>query len=325
MGNDNKNKMDNKEQIKDLVSVIAVCYNHEKFLVETLDSIKNQTYKNIELIIMDDCSSDNSVQKIQEWIKENKYNCTFVPHKQNQGVCKTLNEAISYCHGEYIQMVSCDDVLLSYKIQLQVNLFKELDNKYGVVYSDAKFIDENSKEMNIKFIAYHTKGRSGMELTGNIFSELAKGNFIPAMSVLMKRKMVEQIGQYDEALDYEDYDYWLRISKEFYFYYINEILVKYRMHSSNLHKKITTDIWRRSDILIGIKHIKNSLFLERVQKQIIDLYYTSNDRNIIDKFYAKVAIKKLQNKATHFAIRNNFPSLLVKIAYRVDALIKLLK
>ena len=73
-----------------LVSIVALCYNHESYLKETLDSILNQTYKNIQLIIIDDCSKDNSISLIKNWIHKNKVECVFIAHKENRGVCKSL-------------------------------------------------------------------------------------------------------------------------------------------------------------------------------------------------------------------------------------------
>lgn len=306
---------------KDLVSIIAICYNHEKYLIETLDSIKNQTHTNTELIIMDDCSSDNSVQKINQWIKENNYSCKFVPHKKNKGLQKTLNEAISYCNGEFIQLISCDDILLHHKIKYQIDIFKTLNNEYGVVYSDGKKIDEYSKDLNTKFMTEHIERVKISQLSGNIFNELAKGNFIPGMSTLIKKEVINEIGEYDEELNYEDYDYWLRVAKKFKFYYTDDVLIKYRIHSNNLYKTLKPNEWQRSDILIGIKHLDNPLFLERTQEKIIDLFYVSNDRFVINRFYKSISINKLKYKSAHFFIKNNFPPIFVKISYRLDKLI----
>lgn len=304
---------------KELVTVIAVCYNHEKYLLETLNSIKNQTYKNIELVIMDDYSSDNSVEVIKSWIKKNNYQCKFIAHEKNQGLCKTLNEALTFCNGDYIQLTSCDDILLSHKIQFQVDKLNELSVEYGAIYSDALFIDENSNEVNINFINYYTKKRKSIKLSGNIFDELVKGNFIPAMSVLMRREVVQNVGKYDENLAYEDYDYWLRVAKKYYFFYVENSLVKYRIHSNNLHKKITSEQWNNSGLQIAIKHLDNEVFFNGAQNGLINLFFKNNDRVVIDDFYQNLGQKKLKREVTHFCIKNNFPKLLVKLVFKVES------
>lgn len=307
--------MINKSQ--KLVTVIAVCYNHEKYLIETLDSIVNQTYKNIQLIIMDDFSTDNSVNIINKWIIDNKVKCQFLAHTKNQGVCKTLNEALEIAVGDYIQLISCDDVLLKSKLSLQVSKFDELDKSYGVIYSDADFIDEFSKDLNIKFTAHYTKDRNFKKLSGNIFNNLITGNYLAAMSTLIKKEVLEKIGNYDEDLDYEDYDFWLRAAKKFNFYYTNESLVKYRMHSENLHKKISSKMADKNLIFIALKHRENPFFFDKIQRGIFDEFYTGNDRNFINKFYSLIHPKNLNKTLAHYFIKYNLPSVLVKIASRV--------
>ena len=127
-----------------LVSILAICYNHERFVEETLSSIKNQTYKNIELVIIDDFSTDNSVKVISNWIKNNNIVCQFVIHQKNKKLCETLNEGVNLCKGEFLQFMACDDILELDKIENQLNVLKSLDDSYGLVYSDVFIIDDNS-------------------------------------------------------------------------------------------------------------------------------------------------------------------------------------
>ena len=82
-----------------LVSMIVICYNQARFVVETLESVKAQSYKNTELIIVDDCSTDDSVAVIERWLRENGIQCTFIRHEKNQGVCKALNDALAVASG----------------------------------------------------------------------------------------------------------------------------------------------------------------------------------------------------------------------------------
>lgn len=306
-----------------LVSVIAVCYNHEKYLVETLDSIINQTYKKIEIVILDDNSNDNSVELIENWITKNKTKCDFIKHQYNQGICSSLNESLSFCSGDYIQLISCDDKLVINKIEIQVNKYKQLPKEYGIVYSDAFIIDELSKNTKKKFLDKHLKAKNIQKLSGNIFNELIKGNFIPAMSTLIKKEVFLKVGKYDEELDFEDYDFWLRASKFYKFYYIDDQLVYYRLHENNLHKKINAQMkWLKNNILIGIKHLDNNTLLKITQQRIIDFFFINNDRSVINKFYKTVNIDRLENKLTHMFIKFNLPAFCIKIGIRIDQFIK---
>jgi glycosyltransferase involved in cell wall biosynthesis len=208
-----------------LVSIVAICYNQASYAVETLDSIIAQTYPHIQLIIIDDCSTDNSVEVIQNWIDENNVDCEFVIHSENLGVTKTCNDGLRMVKGKYYQLIACDDILNPNKIEKQVQLLEE-NNHVAMVYSDVFLIDQDSNVTDdslLKMTSYFPNLP-----TGDIFSELAKDNFIPAPSVLIKSLVPDNIGFYDESLLYEDYDMFLRISRSYDILYIKENLAKYR-------------------------------------------------------------------------------------------------
>ena len=110
-------------KILPLVSVIVPCYNHEKYVEETIESIVNQTYENIELIVIDDGSKDASPQIIEELSK--KYNFKFI-HRSNKGLSATLNEGIRLSQGKYISVCASDDKLKLDKIEKQVKFMEEI-------------------------------------------------------------------------------------------------------------------------------------------------------------------------------------------------------
>ncbi|WP_445159366.1 glycosyltransferase family 2 protein [Mesohalobacter salilacus] len=255
-----------------LVSVIAVCYNHAKFVTETLDSVKNQTYANIELIIMDDCSTDNSVEVIQQWVKETNYPCQFIAHQDNQGLCKTLNEALNFIKGEYYQGLACDDIIIKEKIETQVNLFKKLDNDYAVIYSDAYLMNNKSELYYGNFIQRH-KPKMLEIPSGDIYEELLLSNYIPAMSVLIKTDSVKNIEGYDENLTYEDYDLWLRLAKTFKFYFSDYKSCKYRIHDNNMH---SSSNFKKSALInsfiIYNKHSDKEISKHKLKNIINNLY-----------------------------------------------------
>lgn len=136
-----------------LVSAIVVNYNQSHFALETLESIRTQTYPNVELIVVDDCSTDDSVRVISKWLTKHRADATFIRHQKNMGVCRTLNDGIAQAHGEYISETAADDVWLHDKIAQQVSLLEQLPKKVGVVYTEAYLIDARSQllpEMWIK-------------------------------------------------------------------------------------------------------------------------------------------------------------------------------
>ncbi|HKM37823.1 MAG TPA: glycosyltransferase, partial [Thiopseudomonas sp.] len=129
-----------------LVSIVIPCYNHAQFVQETIQSVIDQDYENIELIIIDDGSKDNSVDVIQEIIpacKERfiRFEFRFRP---NKGLCATLNEALEWCEGKYYSAIASDDVMISDKCSIQVEFFIE-NPEYDAVFGSAYIIDNNGK------------------------------------------------------------------------------------------------------------------------------------------------------------------------------------
>jgi glycosyltransferase involved in cell wall biosynthesis len=114
------------------VTVIALCYNHSAFLEEALDSIQHQTYPYIELIIVDDASTDDSVARIQQWIEKNNKG-TFIKNSENIGNCKSFNKAFKQSKGAFIIDFSLDDVMMHDKIEKQFLFFKNQPAEVGVL------------------------------------------------------------------------------------------------------------------------------------------------------------------------------------------------
>ncbi|MEZ4853407.1 glycosyltransferase family 2 protein [Flavobacterium sp.] len=226
-----------------LVSVICISYNHEKFVEEALNSVLQQSYTNIELIITDDCSTDNSKTVIEKWLLQHP-TILFLPNTKNLGNTKTFNNAVKYANGDYIIDLAADDVLKPECVATQMATF--LNSKYeklGIVYSNINIVNENGAFMN----TYYTekdKPESGM-IYNMIISRSAK---ICSVGSMVKKEVFETVGYYNENLAYEDLDLWVRASRVFQFKYIPETLVNKREFSSNLssyfYKKLNKKTWR---------------------------------------------------------------------------------
>jgi glycosyltransferase involved in cell wall biosynthesis len=215
-----------------LVSAIVLCYNQARFVIECLEGVKAQQYPNLELIANDDASQDGSVAVIQAWLAESGIRHRFLRNQTNQGLCRSLNNAISQSRGKFISGIAADDVWLPGKLRAQVEIMERLPGRYGVLYTDALQMNEHGKILEGRFIERYR--RFGKMPEGNIYVTLWKGNFIPAMTTLIKRECYEKVGLYDEALYYEDWDMWLRIARGFEFAYSNEISAKYRIVSTSM-------------------------------------------------------------------------------------------
>lgn len=212
-----------------VISVICLCYNHDKFVTEALDSVLNQSYSNIELIIADDCSTDNSQFVIQQWL-ETHPGILFLTNEKNLGNTKTFNNAVKHAKGEYIIDLAADDVLLSFCIEKQIEAFMYSNHKnLGVVYGNIIQMNENGNYRN----DYYTD--KDKPQSGNIYKMVISGKpKICSVGSMIKRSVFETVGYYDENLMYEDLDLWVRASRVFSFEYLPDILVKKREFETNL-------------------------------------------------------------------------------------------
>jgi glycosyltransferase involved in cell wall biosynthesis len=243
-----------------LVTVIATCFNHERFVVECLESIRAQTYPNIQLIIADDCSTDGSVARIREWLRKTGMSCTLVLHDENQGVCRTRNDELAHAQGKYVSGLSTDDVWLPHKLAAQVEQMERLPPAVGVAYGDAVRMDEEGRPLPNTF----TEEIGGMKdrPEGDLYEALLARNFIPAMATLVRRECYESVGPYDEALSYEDWDMWLRLARRYEFAFTPGICARYRVHRGSLSHTLTNrlggSMWWEADIAIFLKHLGHS-------------------------------------------------------------------
>lgn len=209
-----------------LVTVICTCFNHRDFVKTALDSVLNQSYKNIELLIIDDCSKDDSVLLIKHWIDDNNFG-TLIKNKNNLGLTKSFNNAVSKSKGEYLIDLSADDELLPHCIALQISVFNAYKTeKIGIVYGNASVINKSTDEKYVFFNRFSQEKKASSPQDGFIYKELIDhSNTICSVSAMIKRNAFLALGGYDERLIYEDYDFWLRLARTYYILYIDEVLV----------------------------------------------------------------------------------------------------
>ena len=212
-----------------LVSVICLCYNHEEYVVEALNSVINQAYPNIELLIADDFSSDNSVSVIKSWL-ESHPDITFITNKTNLGNTKTFNTLAKIATGEYIIDLAADDILLPNCVEKQVTTFQNSGyKKLGIVYGNLIEIEGNGNFLR----NYYTN--EDEPKSGDIYKMvIGRTTQICSVSSMIKKSVLEKSDFYDENLDYEDLDLWIRVSRNFEFEYIPEVLTKKRVLSNSL-------------------------------------------------------------------------------------------
>ncbi|WP_088032400.1 glycosyltransferase family 2 protein [Evansella clarkii] len=212
---------DNELNLDDLVSIITPAYNSEKFIRHTIDSVLAQTYSNWEMIVVDDCSTDRTVEIVTEFMeKDNRIK--LVQLKENKGPALTRNTAIKYARGRYLAFLDSDDQWLPEKLQRQLVFMKKNDIAFS--YTNYEFIDEDGTPTN-KF----TQIPDVVD-----YKDLLKQNIIGCLTVMLDINKTGKIEMAD-IRSRQDYTTWLSLTKRgFKAYGIKETLAKYRLVENSL-------------------------------------------------------------------------------------------
>jgi glycosyltransferase involved in cell wall biosynthesis len=260
-----------------IVTVIAACYNHSQFLVECLESIRAQTFKQTQLIITDDASRDDSLALIKSWIASYSVDCRLLANDQNQGLCRTLNHALSFATGKYVAFIGTDDIWLPEKLERQVAQMERLPASVGVLYSDAYLIDEAGTPLPGMFIESHRRFQHVPE--GDILETLLEGGFFSVASTLIRKECFEQVGVFDESLAFEDYDFWLRAAAHRHFGTCPYPSAKYRI-VRNSHVRTLGDRLTEDRLRIYMKWVGRSARIDQiVGPQIAECAYALYQKN----------------------------------------------
>jgi glycosyltransferase involved in cell wall biosynthesis len=210
------------------VSQVVFCYNHEPFVEQCLDSIARQTFDDFELIIIDDCSTDRTVERIEAWLRKSHFEARLVVNEHNLGICTSRNIALALCRGEFLSTVSADDYYEPDKIERQYRFWDEVDGAAVAVFANIRMIDEHGREIGLAYPS------GSPPADGRVFDRLIeRGNFLTSPTMMTRRAAFEEVGGYDESLFYEDYDMWLRLADRYEFRFLPGVLVNYRILPSS--------------------------------------------------------------------------------------------
>lgn len=313
-----------------LVTVCIPAYNHEKYVAECIESVLKQDYKNLELIIINDGSKDKTDEVIRAY--EQKCRDSFVRfeyrNRENKGLSVTLNEMLDWSQGKYFTACASDDMMLPQKISLLIEELEKLDEQYAVAFGNATFIDDDSNEIYIDrktkeyttkekgykfFLDYFTTGREFNYKDKGVFGSyktLLAGNYLPAMSYVIKLEKIKEVGAWTSGNTVEDWEMWLKLSKKYKFIYIDEPVALYRWHESNACKVIRKNLLYDSVTLIEreknyalLNGYKNIYYESLVYSVTSILYYDFIDSILkysvyifeieFIKSFLKVIIKKI--------------------------------
>lgn len=222
-----------------LVSVPVITYNSAKYIIDGLESVKAQTYKNIELVISDDCSTDNTVEICQNWLEKNKdrfVRAILITTEKNKGVAGNLNNAICNCRGEWLKPLSGDDSFFSYSIAEYMK-FILCNPKAHICFAKLKYNSKNDyiKQYYILFskMFYYPYINSSQK---NQFKEILRRLYIPGAGLIYKKELWSNVSGFDENYPFcEEDPFIFKVLKNKYkICYIDKELYNYNITEGSL-------------------------------------------------------------------------------------------
>lgn len=280
-----------------LVSVSVISYNSEKTILETLESIKSQTYQNIELIVSDDCSQDKTVEITEQWIAENRERFARVELltiDHNTGISANANRALRACNGEWMKGIAADDILFPQCIEdcmAYVNTNAYIAWLSGKVKVYQNVIDETHLVQD----SYFYSQRRMQVLTGDIEVQkenIINWNYIIAPAVFIRTAILINMGGYDEQYEmFEDWPMWKKLLDAGYrCFFFNEYIVGYRINNASVSIS--------QKFLFNMK-LKESAYLF-YKKELFQYYSLSKRTNQKLHYFVCLFFQRFRMNNTHW-------------------------
>lgn len=254
------------------VSIVFTSYNHKEYLCQALDSLLAQTFTNFELIIIDDCSTDDSQVVLSEYAqKDSRIRLTL--NKKNSGsYVHSTNQGAALCTAPYIIFAQCDDWAESTQLEKLVNAIEHYD--VGVVFSCSNLVDENGQLLGVDYDVRERSFRKVFNKDGVLSREDARHFFfnsciIPNLSAaLFKRSLYTELGGLSKNYKVlADWDFWLRATTICDFFYIREPLNNFRQHRTTIRSSVKMKL-QLSELFnmfysFGLSNSYSSLYMSR--------------------------------------------------------------
>jgi glycosyltransferase involved in cell wall biosynthesis len=210
-----------------IIAIGTLCYNTGNFVIEAIESIRKQNYPNINHIIIDDCSTDNSLNIIEEYIRVTNHRCILLKNHYNLGLHASLQKLINHCEGEYVAFLS-DDLWPPNKLHFQLNQLLNAGPEYVLAYGDAAHIDSKGA-ITVASRFEYLNGKKYEILNGDLSEPIASGYGFMIQSCLMKLSALKNCGFVPNAkIISEDIDILICLSQKGFFVGSKEIMSYYR-------------------------------------------------------------------------------------------------
>ncbi len=226
-----------RETEKPLVTVVLTAFNHGKYVGETLNSIFAQTYPHIQVIVIDNASTDNTLSIIEKSDRNASQFC-LIKNLSNLGLCRAFNQGLALAEGKYIIDLAGDDIMLPDRIKFQVEAFENLDEEYGVVFTNARYMEAGGRLEHYHYPVNSQDKADKIIPSGDVYKSVLENYFICTPTMMMRTKMLTEMGGYDESLFFEDFDFWVRSSVHYKYFYLDKVLTWKRNVPDSLSKQI---------------------------------------------------------------------------------------
>jgi len=255
---------DNNEVNQPLVSIIVITYNSLKYVIETLDSAKAQTYQNIELIVSDDCSTDITVEICREWIEKNKerfVRTELIAVDRNSGIPANCNRGIKAAKGRWVKLIAGDDVLYFDAIEKCVS-FVNTNKDVSFLFGKVSIYRNNFEECNLLTCRGSVTDNVNKVLTPELQYEIMlRENVVWSATWFVKRELFESMGYYDERyILFEDRPFLLKITKcKVRIFFVDIFVAKYRRSEQSVQLKKRKELYSVFTISKDLFCLDNSL------------------------------------------------------------------
>ena len=224
------------------ISVIIPAYNAERTIIETVESVRQQTFADFEIIVINDGSQDKTVELLQN-IRDNRLQ---IFSYENGGLCTARNRGINHATGEFIAFLDADDLWTADKLELQLKALQQ-NPEAGVAYSWTSFMDVDEQGLTVSFLP-----SPQYSFTGNVYQNLLISDFVHSGSnTLIRRKAIDTVGEFDSVCTgCADWDYWTRLSVRWQFVVVPKYQILYRRTHGSMSSKVEV---MKKEALIAIE------------------------------------------------------------------------
>ena len=269
------------DEKKPLISFVVPCYNYAKYLPDCLKSIFNQQGNhNFEVLAIDDGSIDNTQEVLSSFMDPR---LRVIRHEKNLGHLKTINEGLSQARGNFIARIDPDDRYRANFLSATLDKFKAFP-EVGLIFANVALINEKGKVMVERCVNKYRE-----DFKGNMLIDLLKKNFICSATVIARSKFWHKTLPAPEGLAFHDWYFTLMMARECDFYYINEVLADYRVHSENLHTKVVREKKEETSVFWLLGQIfdqkEKTQKLESQKQKAKAKIYASQYVTLADKYF----------------------------------------